>query len=242
MAAAAAAGAACAALVAMVMGMIVLPASAEEMTESPKVCPHCNTPWDACNWTPWVAEDTENTIPSGHYYLDGDYVQDSQKEIMAGDRVVLDLRGHTITSKSYDRLLLVYGRFHLLDTVGGGRFMSKTSGGAYGGVVMVSTNEVNDSLFELCSGTITPDADNKGSRRGGLIHVSATASFRMTGGMLLNGKAKGYGGNVCGWETSSVIEILGGSIIGGQASANWTGGGNIYTKGLSSSILISVFG
>ena len=113
------------------------------------------------------------------------------------------------------------GRMHIMDTVGGGRFMSKTSGGAFGGVVMVSTNEVNDSLFELCSGTITRDADNKGSRRGGLIHVSATASFRMTGGMLLNGSTvntaspdiKEPGGCVAGAGTLLPVDLAG-KVVG----------------------------
>ena len=47
----------------MIMGMIVLPTSA--VTEDIRVCPHCNTPWEDCNWTPWVAEDSETSVPSG---------------------------------------------------------------------------------------------------------------------------------------------------------------------------------
>ena len=228
-------------VLALLASVAVAPVSAEETqpasaTDTAAICPcGCGQKLDAITWTAWnVNEAGEPT--AGHYYLDGDYVQDGQKEIMAGDRVVLDLRGYTITTKSYSRLLLVYGRFHLLDTVGGGRFMAKVSGGAFGGVVMLSTNEVNDALFELCSGTITIDDDNKGSRRGGLIQVSQTATFRMTGGMLLNGTTvstaypdtKEPGGCVAGVSSECTIEILGGKIIGGESA---THGGNIYNVG-----------
>ncbi|MBR4863324.1 MAG: DUF4886 domain-containing protein [Oscillospiraceae bacterium] len=224
---------------AMIASMLVMPASAEtaeaDVTAQTETCPcGCGKTLDEITWRAWDSNSAPPT--SGHYYLDGNYVQDKQKEIMSGDRVVLDLRGNTITSADYGRLLLVYGRFHLLDTVGGGRFMSKVSGGAFGGVVMVSTNETTDAIFELCSGTITIDEDNKGSRRGGLIHLSSTASFRMTGGMLLNGTTvstanpdtKEPGGCVAAASATSTIEILGGKIVGGESAAQ---GGNIYSVG-----------
>ena len=179
---------------------------------------------------------TNDAPPTGHYYLDADYVQDKMYTIMAGDRVVLDLRGRTLTTADYSRLLLVYGYFYVIDTVGGGRFMSKTSGTALGGVVMVSNNEYNDALFQLCSGTITRDPDNKSGRRGGLVYVTETATFRMTGGMLLNGTTvsqadanlTGSGGCVAAVGEETVIEILGGQIIGGESSSS---GGNIYGSG-----------
>ena len=223
----------------MVASMIVLPAGAAEIeenrTDATELCPcGCGKTLNSVTWSPW--NPNSDTPTAGHYYLDGNYVQNKQQTIMAGDRVVLDLRGNTITSADYGRLLLVYGRFHLLDTVGGGRFMAKTSGGAYGGVVMLSTNEVNDAMFELLSGTITKDADNKGSRRGGLIQVGETATFRMTGGMLLDGSTYSTsnpdklepGGCVAGITSKCTIEILGGQIIGGKSA---TSGGNIYNVG-----------
>ncbi len=230
-------------IVAALASMIVVPANANESAEAAvdnvtvlsQVCPcGCNQTLEAVTWQPWDVNGIDGP-PSGHYYLESDYIQDGQKQIMAGDHVVLDLRGHTITSKSYSRLLLIYGQMHVLDTVGGGRFMSKTSGGAFGGVVMVSTNEVNDTLFALHSGTVTQDADNKGSRRGGLIHISETATFRMTGGMLLNGstvtEAGTYnepGGCVAGINANCTVEILGGKIVGGESAAQ---GGSIYNVG-----------
>ena len=230
-------------VLAIFASLVVVPVSAEtpaaavaSTTDAEGLCPcGCGKTLDAVTWQPWNVNEA-GAPTAGHYYLDGDYVQDGQFEIMAGDSVVLDLRGFTITTKSYSRLLLVYGRFHLLDTVGGGRFMAKVSGGAYGGVVMLSTNEVNDALFELCSGTITIDDTNKGSRRGGLIQVGQTATFRMTGGMLLNGTTVSTtypdklepGGCVAGISSACTIEILGGKIIGGESA---THGGNIYNVG-----------
>ena len=227
--------------IATLISLVVMPVQATQETAADTVtavtdgCPcGCGKNLDAVQWQPWDVEGIEGPA-AGHYYLESDYVQDGQKQIMAGNHVVLDLRGHTITSESYSRLLLVYGQMFVMDTVGGGRFMSKTSGGAFGGVVMVSTNEVNDSVFQLCSGTITADADNKGSRRGGLVHVSATATFRMTGGMLLNGSTVIDGGTytepggcVAGVGKACTIEILGGQIVGGESA---TLGGNIYGEG-----------
>ena len=150
------------------------------------------------------------------------------------DVLVLDLRGNDYNNTSF-RSFYVYGEMAVMDTVGGGRLMAKVSGGAYGGVFMVSTNEVNDAILELCSGTITIDEDNKGSRRGGIIQVSQTATFRMTGGMVLNGttvttsgKYNEPGGNIVALSAESTIEILGGTVVGGISA---TYGGNIYSQG-----------
>ena len=223
----------------MPVGAVETDTPAEAVTQNTTplsgTCPcGCGNALDSVDWKPWDVNGIEGPA-AGHYYLESDYIQDGQKQVMAGDHVVLDLRGHTITSKGYSRLLLVYGQMFVMDTVGGGRFMSKTSGTAFGGVVMVSTNEVNDSLFQLCSGTLTVDADNKGSRRGGLIHVSQTATFRMTGGMLLNGSTVTDdgtylepGGCVASVGKACTIEILGGQIVGGESA---TLGGNIYSEG-----------
>ena len=111
---------------ALLVPMAVVPVSAEpaeEITETQapnitaagEICPcGCGKTLDAITWKPWDVAGVEGPT-TGHYYLDGDYIQDGQKQIMAGDHVVLDLRGHTITSKSYSRLLLVYGQMYVLD-------------------------------------------------------------------------------------------------------------------------------
>ena len=79
--------------------LMVFPAGAAEpvenmVTQAEEICPcGCGKTLDAVTWKPWAVNGIDGPT-SGHYYLDGDYVQDGQKEIMAGDRVVLDLRGN----------------------------------------------------------------------------------------------------------------------------------------------------
>ena len=221
----------------MVMTLITVPVNGAEATADTtavsETCPcGCGLALSDALWQVWDPN-SPTELSSGHYYLTGDYVQEEQEQIISGDRIVLDLRGHTLTTETYSRLFLIYGYLAVIDTVGGGVFSAKTPG-AYGGVVMVSTNESNDPTFELHSGTIMPDPDNKGSKRGGLIHLGENSTFRMTGGRLLNGTTVNEagtnfpGGLVAGAYTSARIEILGGELIGGYAS---THGGAIYNLG-----------
>ena len=227
----------------MVMTMIILPANGAAVTQASaatnttatsETCPcGCGEALENVDWQVWAPNGT-NELSSGHYYLDGDYAQEGQKTIISGCNIVLDLRGHTLTTEAYSRLFQLYGYLAVLDTVGGGCFSSKTSGTAFGGIIIVASNETNDPTFELYSGTIMPDPDSKGSRRGGLIHLGENATFRMHGGRLTNGTSvndagTGYpGGNIAGAAKSVRIEILGGQVLSGNAS---TYGGNIYNIG-----------
>ncbi len=172
--------------IALALTMIVMPAQADEtevmadnVTAVADPCPcGCGVSLSQVTWIPWAVNGSEE-LSSGHYYLEGDYAQDEQKTIISGDQVVLDLRGHTLTTQGYGRLFLLYGYLAVIDTVGGGVFSSKTSGSSIGGIVTIATNEGNDPTLELYSGTIMPDPDNKGSLRGGLIHLGENATFRM---------------------------------------------------------------
>ena len=220
---------------ALALSMIVVPAQAKkaisaDVTAPEDACPcGCGKSLDDVTWMPWAVNGSEE-LSSGHYYLEGDYAQDEQKTIISGDQVVLDLRGHTLTTEGYGRLFLLYGYLAVIDTVGGGVFSSKTSGGSIGGIVSIATNESNDPTLELYSGTIMPDPDNKGALRGGLIHLGENGTFRMYGGRLMNGKANaGYpGGSIGGAYASCRIEILGGEILGSTAATN---GGALYNLG-----------
>ena len=131
----------------MVVSMIVVPVQAEKtgvaenVTATTEICPcGCGKALDQVKWTPWAANDMEE-LSSGHYYLEGDYAQDEMKTIISGDRVVLDLRGHTLTTEGYGRLFLLYGYLAVLDTVGGGVFSSKTSGKNTGNTHLVACAE-----------------------------------------------------------------------------------------------------
>lgn len=214
--------------------MIVMPASAveftdrENVTEATGACPcGCGKTLEKVTWKAYKGDTS-----TGHYYLEDDYVQDGEKLVVAGEKVVLDLRGHTITTAGKSKLFLVNGYLAVMDTVGGGVMSARCNGSDPGGVILVQENEIPDgAVFELYSGTLTPDKNAVLAYYGGLVCAAKGATFRMYDGLLLNGDSKSYGGNVCGWETSSKLEILGGSIIGGRSVAAWSGGGNIYARG-----------
>ena len=229
--------------VAMVATMVVLPVSAEEETTLENItavteqCPcGCGQTLDQVSWQPWNVNVDGDPV-TGHYYLADDYAQTtSQRTVISGHSVVLDLRGHTLTTDEYRRLFLIYGYMAVLDTVGGGKIMSKTSGSAYGGVIMVTVNETLDATFELHSGTLTVDPDNKGSLRGGIVSVGKNSVFRMTGGVISNGRTHSQtstntalqGGAIAATDAEARIEILGGTIMNCSANAS---GGAIYSKG-----------
>ena len=223
---------------AMLISLVVIPVSAGEteatVTDADSLCPcGCGLALEQVTWQPWDANN-QSVLSTGHYYLEGDYIQDNYKSVISGNKIVLDLRGHTITTKSYSRLFYIYGYLAVVDTVGGGLFSAKTSGTALGGIVIVSSNETNDPTFEVHGGTVMPDADSKGAKRGGLIYLTQNATFRMTGGRLMGGTTvtpsgeASPGGNICAYAESARIEILGGEVIGGTATSH---GGNIYSKG-----------
>ena len=97
------------------ISMVVAPAYAEgaeaqNITDATALCGcGCGQKLEDITWKPWAAKPG-----SGHYYLTSDYVMD-EFIVISGESNVLDLRGHTITSKSYSRLLLVYGQMYVLD-------------------------------------------------------------------------------------------------------------------------------
>ena len=212
-------------IAALLLGVPVQPVETQAVEAGALCVCGCGKEAEAVQWKPWTVNDA--VAPAdGHYYLEGDYAQSKQHTIMAGDRVVIDLRGKTLTTKNYGRLFLVYGHLAVLDTVGGGRMCSKTSGAAYGGVVMVGMNETADPTFTLHSGTLTVDADNKSSLAGGLITVENGCHFKMYGGTLLGGSTTQTGGAIRG-SAGSDIQILGGRIIGCKSTE---AGGAIYSR------------
>lgn len=229
-------------ILSMLFSMMIFPVSAEVTGESTDTTALTETCFCGCGqalsdvqWKKWNVND-DASVASGHYYLDGDYVQSDQAVVNSGVRVVLDLRGYQLTNVEF-RLVLCYGYMAVLDSVGGGRICSNSSGSGFGGAVMIGTNETANSLFELYSGTLTLDVNNKGSRRGGLVSVGDTCTFRMYGGTVLNGttyskladyaNTKDDGGCIYG-SAAANIEILGGKIIGGKSDRN---GGNICSLG-----------
>lgn len=228
-------------VLALLLSMAVVPVSAqtprENITAVTEQCPcGCGQALNQVSWKPWNVN-AEGDPVTGHYYLAADYTQTTtQRTVISGHKVVLDLRGNTLSTDDYRRLFLIYGYMAVLDTVGGGKMMSKTSGGAYGGVVMVTNNETLNATFELHSGTLTVDKDNKGSLRGGIVSVGDNAVFRMLGGVISNGNTMSqtststllHGGAIAAPAAGARIEILGGTIM--NCSSNGVGG-TIYSNG-----------
>ena len=220
-------------LVLMVLAsMIVAPAepvSAAQIEEMPELCPcGCGEALKDIQWKEWDPNNVKQTL-GGHFYLSDNYVQEKQFDISEGRSYVLDLQGYELSTADYSRLFLCNGYLAVLDSVGGGKMCSKTAGNGFGGVLLMQTAK---ATFELYGGTVTVDADNNGSRRGGLISVGSGSTFNMYGGTLLGGSSKGTkneeGGCVAAYYASGTIRILGGSVIGGYSP---THGGNIYSKG-----------
>ena len=155
-------------IVATLATMIVAPVNATQLTESERnnvtapaeVCPcGCGQALADVTWQVW-APNGFTEVTSGHYYLTGDYVQAEQEQIISGDRIVLDLRGHTLTTETYSRLFLIYGYLAVIDTVGGGVFSAKTPG-AYGGVVMVSTKRPTTPPSSCTAAPLCPTRTTK---------------------------------------------------------------------------------
>lgn len=218
---------------AMIASMIVLPVGAYDVssvgavTATTDTCPcGCGKTIAQANWQVWDPN-TNGKPGEGHYYLEGNYVQQEELELMAGSTIVLDLRGYTLTTDGAHRIATVNGHLMVMDTLGGGRLSAITSTSS-GGVICVRNNETTDAAFSLYSGTITPDpASTKLPANGGLIFVYTGCDFNMYGGTLLGGFTSTQGGNLCS-QADTNLRITGGSIIGGTADKH---GGNIYSAG-----------
>ena len=209
------------------------PSAAEMVTDLSDTCPcGCGKNLSDVEWRVWDPN-TTGVPPTGHYYLEGDYAQNAQLEVKSGNKLVLDLRGHTLTTEGNRRLFLLSGYVAVMDSVGGGVFSANSTGGGFGGIVMLSNNETNDATFEFYSGTMMPGTESKGSRRGGFVHLSENTTFRMYGGRLMNGTTVNGsynepGGAIAANSTTARIEILGGEIIGCESSSS---AGSIYSIG-----------
>ena len=215
----------------LLMGLVILPASAEEVTatSADKECTcGCGETLSKAEWEPW---DVNNMgVASGHYYLDSDYIQKDQYSIKEDVTVVIDLRGHTLTTRAEEpsRLFLVYGHLTVVDTVGGGRLAPKATGTGNGGGMMVSkdADAKTGGVFEAYDCILTLDENHNSAADGGFAIVAAGCTFRMEGGKILNMSAR-IGGAVAG-RADSLIELIGVEVLNCSATSN---GGNIYNLG-----------
>ena len=220
--------------VAMILTMIVLPVTAQtEKAETPKTCPHCNTPWNACNWSAWVVEEPDSPVPSGHYYLSEDLnittrykigTSDGQTEEYAED-VCLDLRGYDMIQTTADRRAFYvynYSTLSVMDTEGGGRIVGTgaTGNNGAGGTIYACKN----ATVNLYSGTITHDGAAQKTKDGGVLYFNSGSTFNMYGGIIdatkvsvaVNADTSQYPRGAA-MTLYGTVNIKDGLIFGGQA-------------------------
>jgi len=228
---------------AMLLAIPVMPISAKaaeaNITDPTSDCPCCGVPMDELTWIPWDAS-VGGTPPSGHYYLAGDYNQSSVKTIMAGNHVVLDLRGYTWSSYagmehnslSYHRMMGIQGYFYLMDTVGGGLVETEIRSN-YGGAFYLTVNEHDWPKFHMLSGTMRPRNGEKNYKPGGAIYVPSLCEFKMTGGCITGYQTVYQEGGKYS-DTVAAANINGGAIMGAANSKILIHGGTIMNCSASS--------
>ena len=182
----------------MLVSMIVVPAYAQEQTETKEAvgyCQHCKEVIPEDKWLPW---DEKNTGPrTGHYYLAQDIAdQPSQITINLDDdllrnEICLDLRGRTYTVTGL-RPFLIYGIFSIMDSVGGGEIAVTGASNAHGGFAMMSkSSNSKDGAGELniYSGTVRRiNTATDLVSYGGLIYMAGGATMNLYDGTLIGGE------------------------------------------------------
>lgn len=198
--------------------------------DSPQCPCGCEQTLSQIQWTAWNINET-GSAATGHYYLPEDYAHTTQYTVNPGSRIVLDLRGHTLTSEAESRLFLIYGDVSIIDTVGGGCLTAKATGKAVGGVLQIYYKNGDCGTLRLQNVTVMPhknaDGSGNGAKNGGLIYLGDDCTLELTGCTLFGGNADGSGGCVYA-ALNSQLRITDTTIFGCQASSN---GGSIYSAG-----------
>ena len=186
--------------VAMVLSMIVLPASAAEAGACPQ---HPDAQWTEVSTL-------SGALTTGHYKLTADIALTAALTVAAGENVCIDLAGKNLTqtttfatgsSVSYRVLEVIGGTLTVTDSVGTGVI----SGG-------------------WCNGRA--GASNKA--QGGNLYLAEGATFNLYGGTISGGKVNRHGigndatmgGNI--YANASTVNIFGGTVADGIASSGYT--------------------
>ena len=194
---------------------------------TPEQCPcGCGEELSKVQWQLWDVNKTGNPA-TGHYYLHEDYAQSAQYTVSSGARVVLDLRGHNLTTAEASRLLLIYGEVVVVDTLGGGCLNAKTTGKAVGGVLQVYYKNSDCGVLRLKNVTVMPHPENSGAKNGGLIYLGDDCTLELENCTLFGGNSDGSGGCIYAGPNSQ-LRITDSTIMGCCATTN---GGSIYSSG-----------
>ena len=140
--------------------------------------------------------------------LTKDIVMTKAVTVNNGNRLTIDLNGHTLTAAENSRAFFIQnGALTIEDSIGGGVIQGSGTVNGYGGAILMNGSDSNNALT-LAGGTIRGFTAKYGA---GVSMGNGT--FRMTGGAIRNcsatgGKADGGGVYVSGGS----FEMSGGSI------------------------------
>lgn len=153
--------------------------------------------------------------------LTKDIVMTKAVTVNNGNRLTIDLNGHTLTAAENSRAFLIQnGALTIEDSIGGGVIQGSGTVNGYGGAILMNGSDSNNALT-LAGGTIRGFTAKYGA---GVSMGNGT--FRMTGGAIRNcsatgGKADGGGVYVSGGS----FEMSDGTISACNAA---NAGGGVY--------------
>lgn len=153
--------------------------------------------------------------------LTKDIVMTGAVTVNNGNRLTIDLNGHTLTAAENSRAFFIQnGALTIEDSIGGGVIQGSGTVNGYGGAILMNGSDSNNALT-LAGGTIRGFTAKYGA---GMSMGNGT--FRMTGGAIRNcsatgGKADGGGVYVSGGS----FEMSDGTISACNAA---NAGGGVY--------------
>lgn len=153
--------------------------------------------------------------------LTKDIVMTKAVTVNNGNRLTIDLNGHTLTAAENSRAFFIQnGALTIEDSIGGGVIQGSGTVNGYGGAILMNGSDSNNALT-LAGGTIRGFTAKYGA---GMSMGNGT--FRMTGGAIRNcsatgGKADGGGVYVSGGS----FEMSDGTISACNAA---NAGGGVY--------------
>ena len=197
---------------------------------------------------------------NGSYYLTEDITLANIIEVGGDQEITLCLNGHTLTSKSGARAMLVYGKVNITDCSedGSGKIIGRAQN--YSAMMLYSGATVNQYGGTIESGYTGTNANTVS---GGLIYMGQDANaaydtavahkndgthttfYNLYGGAIDGSKCnvQKNGGTI--WVLhGATLNVAGGEIKGGKANASADGktgynGGNIMVDGKDSTLNIS---
>lgn len=136
--------------------------------------------------------------------LTEDIVMTGAVTVNNGNRLTIDLNGHTLTAAANSQAFRIQnGALTIEDSIGGGVIQGSGTVNGYGGAILMSSDSSN--ALTLTGGTIRGFT----ATDGGGVYVSG-GSFEMSGGTISACNAANAGGGV--YVSSGSFEMSGGSI------------------------------